>query len=78
MRATRSATSRTCLAVLMCVALVVAAEVRGWAQDSNPGVRRGQHPPSAALLVSPAIVAPSRHTDVKTRRTSPVVLHVSR
>ena len=30
--------------------------------DSNPGVRRGQHPPSAALLVSPAIVAPSRHT----------------
>ena len=35
MRATRSATSRTCLAVLTCVALVVAAEVRGWAQDED-------------------------------------------
>ena len=35
MRATRSATSPTCLAVLMCVALVVAAEVRGWAQDED-------------------------------------------
>ena len=35
MRATRSATSRTCLAVLTCVALVVAAEVPGWAQDED-------------------------------------------
>ena len=35
MRATRSATSRTCLAVLTCAALVVAAAVPGWAQDED-------------------------------------------
>ena len=35
MRPTRSATSRTCLAVLTCAALVVAAEVPGRAQDED-------------------------------------------
>ena len=35
MRATRSATSRTCLAVLTCAALVVAAAVLGRAQDED-------------------------------------------
>ena len=35
MRATRSATSRTCLAVLTCAALVVAAAVSGRAQDED-------------------------------------------
>ena len=32
MRSTPSATSRICLAVLTCAALVVAAAVPGWAQ----------------------------------------------
>ena len=40
--------------------------------------RRGQHPPSAAFLISPTVVTTSRFTYADTRRNTPVAIHVSR